>query len=96
MPSAPREITRQMLATLFGCSVRTIDRHGIARGNLKTRKEAAALLDMPLRTFDLRHAQNALPPHKLIIGVPMWRADELLAYKKSLSPNAEQVLLPLP
>lgn len=86
----PRDITRQQLARLLGCSVRTIDRHGIARGNLKTRKEAAALLEMPLRTFDYKHAHNELPEPKLIIGVPMWRADELLAYKKSLQPDSQQ------
>lgn len=89
----PREITRQQLARLFGCSVRTIDRHGIARGNLKTRKEAAALLDMPLRTFDHWHSLGKLPEEKMIIGVPMWRADELAAYKKSLSPNSVQIPL---
>lgn len=92
--TAPREITREMLAKLFRCSVRTIDRHGIARpGNLLTRKEAALLLDMPLRTFDRKHADGELPPHKLIIDVPMWRRDELLTYKKSISPNATQLSL---
>jgi hypothetical protein len=68
---------------LFRCSIRTIDRHGIALGNLKSRKEAAALLEMPLRTFDYKHQRGELPPPKNIIGIPLWRADELLAFKNS-------------
>jgi predicted DNA-binding transcriptional regulator AlpA len=95
MTSSPRSILRRELAALLGCSVRTIDRHGIARGNLKTRKEAAALLDLPIRTFDRYHANGHLPREKKIIGIPMWRADELLAFKKSLSPSFTQISLPL-
>jgi hypothetical protein len=88
----PREITRRQLAAHFGCSVRTIDRHGIAKGNFKTRKEAAALLGIPLRTFDRKHANGELPGEKNIIGVPMWQADELIEFRKRLNP---QLLLSL-
>lgn len=84
-----RPITRAALAKLFGASLRTIDRHGIARGNLLCKKEAAARLGMSYRTFDRYRKLPGFPRPVTPLGYPQWSPDLLDRWKESLKSQLE-------
>ena len=84
-----RNITRRALAKLFKCSVRTIDRHGIARGELLNRTEAAARLGVSPATFDRRRAEPGFPEPVKPLGYPQWDALVLDRWKQQQKPQLE-------
>lgn len=84
-----RPITRAALAKLFKCSLRTIDRHGLARGKLLNRTEAAARLGISPSTFDKRRTEPGFPEPVKPLGYPQWDALVLDRWKESLKTQME-------
>lgn len=80
-PAHGRKLTRRALAEFFRRSISTIDRWGIARSELLTAKESAARIGVSERQFFYLCDGDLDFPRPLRIGAPLWRADQLDAWK---------------
>lgn len=95
VPGKGRELTRRQIARLFKRSLRTIDRWGIARTDLLTAKESASRIGVSERKFFYLCDGDLDFPSPIRIGSPMWRADELDAWKASQSNTTKSQQLSL-
>lgn len=96
IPGKGRSLTARQAARLFKCSVRTIHRWGIVKTDLLRAKEAAAYLAMSERKFFyLCEGDLDFPRPALRIGrlVPLWRRDELDAWKARQNKHTQLPLL---